>query len=1098
MDNGKEFSVFVKWAREQSMMISPSVPYAHEQNGSTRNVMDQGLRQQDSENENLGSTIDLCLTSWDIRDQVAHTRPVQSLAGLSDHLPLETELNTSLTPSTPPKRRNWKRMDPDKLKDTLHRSLTQIPTPQATRPSIDTAVSALTDAVQAAVDASTPWLRPTALSQPGFTPECRQIQKEARRTHRQIVQYQARWRERAPDTLWSQYYKLKRTARRRIQRMRNTTHQKRITEAGESGEIKQIWNLAKWARDRTPFQSYTPPYPGIRRAATVPPRGKGQSPLRLLLPTPPAADLSDTRRFRYPEPVQLPEITAQEVKRAIHQPGGFKAAGPDGIINAVLQTASDLLAPPLANLYNTCIAAGYCPTTFREARTIALRKPGKDDYSKPKSYRPIALLNTMGKVMEGVIALRLSYLVETYGLLPRNHFGGRKGQGCDTALHAVTEEIREAWKQGLTASTLLLDISGAFDNVSHPRLLHNLRKRRVPPVIIKWVESFLSDRYTTLEMPEYTRPREGIDTGIPQGSPLSPILFLFYNADMMGPKQHSNNYGYIDDTTMIAVGNSPQANCRALALSFRECDTWAKQHASVFAPEKFALVHFEPPERRHADPDTTTPPPPVDLGNGRVVEASESAKLLGVIIDSQLTFDKHLDQVEKKCTKSLQAISALGRSKWGLNIHDKRLIYNTCIAPKALYGSSVWAAPPVSTDGRPPTDAKSQGSRRSKDVPRTPMASRLEEDRLKALTRLATSPAYRAIRARRTYHRKRALHPAMEIAEEDLLLEGEYNLDQMEIRHPFAVPPEAAFVHWVNCTISPLTPRIYTDGSGHHGEVGGSAYHKPAQGPAIERMAYFGTEHHHNVHAAEIGGLILALRMAEDNPQLQQGIDIYSDNQSALQVIRNPRQNSGQYLIKEVVRLIDLRRQKGWATRFFWIPAHWEEEIEGNTQADALAKKATGWRAEERDTLGTRADWANPPTGAPGRELRRVMPFLQRRGTEIFTGLTAPERSALIQARTGHIGLNAVLFRWGKVDSPTCPACQEHDETVNHVLFLCPAHSGQRDQIWGPQLAPRTLAHALGPDHAKKTARFLLGTGRLPYLLPPPPILDESDTNTGN
>jgi hypothetical protein len=98
------------------------------------------------------------------------------------------------------------------------------------------------------------------------------------------------------------------------------------------------------------------------------------------------------------------------------------------------------------------------------------------DYSVPKAYRPIALLNTVGKVLEAVIASRISYLAEAHHLLPESHYGARKGRGTETALHVLLEQIYLAWKDGNVVSLLLLDISGAFDTVSYECLLHNLCK----------------------------------------------------------------------------------------------------------------------------------------------------------------------------------------------------------------------------------------------------------------------------------------------------------------------------------------------------------------------------------------------------------------------------------------------------------------------------------------------------------------------------------------------------------------------------------------------------------------------------------------------
>jgi hypothetical protein len=167
----------------------------------------------------------------------------------------------------------------------------------------------------------------------------------------------------------------------------------------------------------------------------------------------------------------------------------MKAAGPDGIINRVLHIAATQIAPHLTKIFNQSLSLENCPVHFRLSTTIVLRKPGKDDYTTPKAYRPIALLNTIGKLMDMVIAKRISYATEVHQLLPRTNIGGRKGRSTDHALHVITEKIYEAWNspKPQVASLLLLDVSGAFDNVSNTRLLHNLRKRRIDERTVRWI-----------------------------------------------------------------------------------------------------------------------------------------------------------------------------------------------------------------------------------------------------------------------------------------------------------------------------------------------------------------------------------------------------------------------------------------------------------------------------------------------------------------------------------------------------------------------------------------------------------------------------------
>lgn len=79
---------------------------------------------------------------------------------------------------------------------------------------------------------------------------------------------------------------------------------------------------------------------------------------------------------------------------------------------------------------------------------MVLRKLGKDNYTIPKAYRPIALLNTIRKAIDAVIAKRLSYLVEKHQVIPQMHIGGRKLRSTEHALHSVVERIYEAWNRG--------------------------------------------------------------------------------------------------------------------------------------------------------------------------------------------------------------------------------------------------------------------------------------------------------------------------------------------------------------------------------------------------------------------------------------------------------------------------------------------------------------------------------------------------------------------------------------------------------------------------------------------------------------------------
>jgi hypothetical protein len=115
---------------------------------------------------------------------------------------------------------------------------------------------------------------------------------------------------------------------------------------------------------------------------------------------------------------------------------------------------------------------------------------------------------------------------------------------------------------------LYIDILGAFNNVSHTRLLDNLRKRKIPEVIIRWVTSFLRKRITIIKVFERESKIFDTETEISQSSPISPILFLFFITDLLDTTNdialRVSAIGFVDDIHVLTYGNSTERNCRTL------------------------------------------------------------------------------------------------------------------------------------------------------------------------------------------------------------------------------------------------------------------------------------------------------------------------------------------------------------------------------------------------------------------------------------------------------------------------------------------------------------------------------------------------------
>src|SRR6201996_7658427 len=144
-------------------------------------------------------------------------------------------------------------------------------------------------------------------------------------------------------------------------------------------------------------------------------------------------------------------------------------------------------------------------------------------YAAPKAYRIITLLNCLGKVSERIVAKRLGFWAETTNLL--------KKSAIDAAL-LLTNEIERNKKRNWKTSTVFLDVKGAYDHVAKYRLFKILQQLWIPLCVIAWIAFFLNLRQLGLAFDGERQQATPIVSGVPQGSPVSPILFLIYIRDL--------------------------------------------------------------------------------------------------------------------------------------------------------------------------------------------------------------------------------------------------------------------------------------------------------------------------------------------------------------------------------------------------------------------------------------------------------------------------------------------------------------------------------------------------------------------------------------
>ena len=346
----------------------------------------------------------------------------------------------------------------------------------------------------------------------------------------------------------------------------------------------------------------------------------------------------------------------------------------------------------LTALTNASWSLRYFPKCFRRAKTVVLRKEGKESYETASSWRPIALLRTVGKVVEKAFARRLRAVAEENRLLPPEQMGARGERSTTAAVELLTGLVKTVWKgsKGDNVATLLsLDISGAFDTVVHSKLVEIMARMGLPEWAREWVTSFLCERETTLlingEETEWFR----VPAGVPQGSPLSPILFLLYNAELLEicsrPKEALHSIGFVDDINILTYGTTTKGNCLRLGRVHERCLRWAEEHGIAFAPKKYELIHFTAARKRF-DLEQS-----IELGD--VVKCpTRQVRVLGVWLDPKLRWSAHATKVRAKGLIAGACFRKIVQSTWGASFSKARVLYNSTVRPVMSYGASAWVS----------------------------------------------------------------------------------------------------------------------------------------------------------------------------------------------------------------------------------------------------------------------------------------------------------------------------------------------------------------------------------------------------------------------
>ena len=533
------------------------------------------------------STIDLAWCDPETEQAILQHTPREDLQFGSDHIPILTKIDNVPALRKPRTRNAWAKANEILFRTVIKDELGEEDRSQnLVRQGAD-GIDGLAEHIVKTIQLATTQAVPTKemkpkYAVPGWNGECDRAVTKAKRMRRA-------WQRTRTETARKDYQQASNAKKKIIDRTLRERFRQVVRESTDDSKLG--WQLARWAQADRSQPAELPHIPDIADPITGEIQTNSEGKARALTKGFFPSHLQDhtLHQFHscYPQPVSSDliwtTVSKEDVVTAIAWTKKDKAPGPDKIQLKAILLAKEELLPHLQILFNACVTQGHHPGCFREALIVPLRKPKKTDYTTARAWRPIALLNTVGKLLEAIVARKIRGLAEEYNLLPETQMGARQGRDAPMAVELLTDQIHTAWKvrPSSVASVLSLDMAGAFNCVPHIPLTHQLRSAGIPPPLVKWVTSFSGDRRARMLVQDGDYECEIPGCGLPQGSPVSPILFILYIADLVricnDNSPRATCVAFVDDLTLLAVGADTAETTAILSRINLECISWAQE-----------------------------------------------------------------------------------------------------------------------------------------------------------------------------------------------------------------------------------------------------------------------------------------------------------------------------------------------------------------------------------------------------------------------------------------------------------------------------------------------------------------------------------------
>ena len=370
-------------------------------------------------------------------------------------------------------------------------------------------------------------------------------------------------------------------------------------------------------------------------------------------------------------------ITTTEMEKKLKALKVNKSPGPDGMHPRLLSECAEEIAVPFKILFDLTMKMGKLPAKWKLAEVKPLFKKGCK--SQPGNYRPVSLTSIVCKVFESFVRDSINSHIVTNNLLSPNQFGFCKGRSCVTQLLKILNTWFYYLDQNIPVDSIYLDFQKAFDSVPHKRLIEKLRGNGIRGNVLNWISDFLSSRTQYVTVNGYQSRSVPVTSGVPQGSVLGPSLFIYYINDL--PKLCEALCEIFADDAKVFNSIKSSSDCCLIQRTLDALSAWSDKWLLSFNAAKCNVLHLGKNNIKH---DYYM----IKGDNKIILNKTECEKDLGVYIDKNLDFKKHISTQIKKARSTSGIIYR--------NIINKKAnimvpLFKSMIRPIVEYGNVVWA-----------------------------------------------------------------------------------------------------------------------------------------------------------------------------------------------------------------------------------------------------------------------------------------------------------------------------------------------------------------------------------------------------------------------